>query len=1112
MRSFRYAPKRGENAKARLKRALAVSFAFLSCARAQISDGILESVPLDMSLSETNSQTLYQELNPENTGMANFENNFESPRIWGNHWRTYLFGAIGTGVAIGDVDADGKPDVFVVSKNDESRLYRNNGDFRFSDITEKSGIDEKRSSGMDKNETPGGGAAFADIDNDGDLDLYLCYLGAPNQLWINDGSGRFEERANEWGIDVSAASVMGHFVDYDRDGLLDMYLATNLLQEGDVYPGPEPDKLFRNIGDRFIETTSEAGISGEGHAHSAVWWDFNGDGHPDIYVANDFAGVDKLYRNRGDGTFEDVIAESFSRIPYYAMGADFGDINGDGLEDFWVADMAPYKRSRYKRTLESHRHVYEGDPSAVPHQYMQNALLLNLTGERFTEIAGMAGLHRTDWTWASRLVDMDNDGRLDAFSTNGMLRNFNDGDLGMRLAGRHNQRQYAQVFGPQPVLEEANLVFRNQGDARFREMGGEWGLSKMGVSFGAAFADLGGNGTLDLVIGNLKEPPSVYRNTGTKGSRLLIALRGVDSNHFGIGARVEVFAGDQRQVRMLSPQRGYMSSDAPILHFGLAEAETVDEVTIRWPSGRVQRLNHLAVNRRYTIKESGERTPQGSPVSSRFSRASAQFPTKAARKDPGSKEFLTQPLLPFPQARFLVNAVSGDLNSDGIADLILGGASGQESTVLIGGEDLVFREVWSLDLEEDFPSSDSDLAVGDFDGDESLDLVASSGGSSLAKDDIGYQDRVYFGDGKGEFRRDFDGTISEENHSTGAIAAGDFDNDGVLDLFVGGGAVPGRYPEIEESKLWRGTGDGAFESVELDGDRKLSEIGRVTDAVWADFDVDDYPDLVVSREWGPPLLWLNREGVLSLEADAFGGEERSGIWTTVEVGDFDGDGVLDLASGNLGLNSGGLWNPSKESRHLWWKGVGKEPQLIETHEIEGVEWPLVWRDRIRTSEIGRRVSTISYTDFANRSVSELFGDLEDQQFQSLSINEPRSGVFWGQGEGRFEFEAFPWSAQSGRVFDLLVADFNQDGVQDIMAAVEPPSLAPWTGRSEDGHIILLLGSRDRRFKSELPLASGLDVGDRSPRKLLWDDFDGDGREELAITFVEGEPLVFELEW
>ncbi len=492
----------------------------------------------------------------------------------------------------------------------------------------------------------------------------------------------------------------------------------------------------------------------------------------------------------------------------------------------------------------------------------------------------------------------------------------------------------------------------------------------------------------------------------------------------------------------------------------------------------------------------------------RFTQVEAQFPDGAVRQETSANEFSRQPLLPFALERFVKSAASGDLNKDGRSDFVLGGGSGQSARVLLGGERLVFSDVWSLDIEEDFPSADAAFALADFTRDGELDLVAVSGGAALDEGDLGYEDRMYRGDGKGGFARDFESGISRFTRSSGTVAEADFDQDGQVDLFVGGGYVPGRYPESAGSALWRNLGEGEFERVDSEAAAGLDAVGRVSDAVWADLAGDGYQDLIVSKEWGQVELWRNEKGRLSRSGDAFGGTESAGMWTTLEVADFDGDGRLDVAAGNIGLNSGGLWEPSLGPRRLWWKPVGGSVQLIETHLEDGSEWPLAWKDRVAEDRAFRRFSSIGYSAYSERTAFELFGNLEELDFQRLELNEPRSGVFWQQSDGRFTFQAFTTLGQSGRIVDLLASDFDQDGRADLVASMELESLAPWTGRSERGHLLLLSGDSNRQFASELPWSTGLDIGPNSPRSLLWSDFDGDGENELLVALLEGAPLVF----
>lgn len=1098
--------------RSRWKRWVGVALAVLGgwpvCAGAAELSESLTILPLATKSSEGDAAKLFEEIDPAESGLAGFTNDYGSPRIWGLQWRTYLFGAIGTGIAAGDIDGDGRPDLVAVSKNERSRIYRNLGGFRFQEITEEAGFDDGPGSGIDKQETPGGGVSLVDVNNDGHLDIYLAFIAAPNQLWINDGSGRFTEQAEAWGIAVSAASVMGYFADYDRDGLLDLYLATNLLQVGDEYPGPQRDRLFRNRGDHFVEVSEEAGIRGTGHAHSAVWWDFDRDGWIDLYVANDFTGVDRLYRNLGDGRFEDVIAGASPRAPYYAMGVDFGDLNGDGLDEFWVADMAPTGRARYKQTLESHSHVYASSAASRPPQYMQNVLLLNLNGKRFADVAALAGLHRTDWTWAVRLSDLDNDGILDAYATNGMLRNFNDGDLGMRLQGRNNIATYARIFKPTPVLKEGNLAWRGRGGVVFEPIAGTWGLDKVGVTFGAAQADFDGDGDLDLAMSNLREPPSIYRNRESRRHRVVVDLRGEASNFYGVGARVELVAGGRSQVKTLMPFRGYMSTDQPILHFGLGEVDRIEQLAIRWPSGQRQAFRDLAVNRRYRIREGGTVSPAPPPDPPRFRKLAAVFPPEVAREDPGFGEFSRQPLLPFARSGLRAAAAATDLNGDGHPDLVLGGPSGQGAVVLLGDGQFGFEHAWSLDLEEDFPSDDTALVTADFDADGYGDLLIASGGAGLDAGDPGYEDRLYTGDGSGGFLRDFETAFSDSREPTAAMALGDFDGDGHRDLFFGAGVVPGRFPQSGRSSLWKGDGNGGFQRVDAQWAPELADSGRVTDAEWIGPEHGGSSGLVILREWGVPEFWRWSDGRFERQPLGRDGPALTGMWTSLAVGDFNGDGRIDLAAGNLGLNAGGLWKPEEENRRLWWRVRDDGIDLIESHLVDGREYPLAWWDRLKEAFPRNAMRARSYTEFATQELGETFGDLAGAGYTLLELEEYRSGVFWQETDGSFRFEPMPRLAQSGRIVDLLAADIDADGIDDLVASVEPVSPAPWIGRREQGQVLLMLGAADRTLDLELAGESGIDVGATSPRSLLWKDFDGDGREELVVVPVEGAPLVF----
>lgn len=645
----------------------------------------LNSAPLAPPSPQTGA-TLFTRLSPEETGiLAN--NEYADPRMWGERYQEFALGSIGTGITVGDYDNDGKPDLYIVNKTGPSKLFRNLGNWKFEDTTQKAGLAPEAESGLlswfssdeDENDVEiwKQGAAFADIDNDGDLDLYLCRNSAPNQLFINQGDGTFTEAEDANGLALNSASGMACFADFDRDGWLDVYVQTNLLDAATSSDGNR-DRLYRNNGDgTFADISDAAGISGLTLGHSATWWDFNEDKWPDLYVANDFDTPDTLYRNNGDGTFTNVLDQVIPHQSFSSMGADLGDIDNNGHIDFFVADMAPTTHEMDHRGMAITRYSMreENTPLGVAPQYMYNALYLNHGAGRMQEGAWLYGIARTDWTWSPRFVDLDNDGWLDLHVTNGMSREYQNDDLRQRIYRTINPQARLAVMKSTPVMNESNLAYRNQKGQGFKRIEQEWGLGEVGVSFGTAYADFDNDGDLDIAYTNLDAPPTILRNESQSGNRVIFDLRGSASNRYGVGASIEIQTKSGKQLRQLVLARGYLSSSEPALHFGLGEDTTIQRATISWPSGETQVLENIPANQRLLVQEPSK--SQASPASPRPELVKHKRTTPIFKKEAAPSLSPTPKNQPKSNSPFLESTlancdIQADFNGDGIPDHAIG--------------------------------------------------------------------------------------------------------------------------------------------------------------------------------------------------------------------------------------------------------------------------------------------------------------------------------------------------------------------------------------------------------------------------------------------------------
>jgi len=1089
------------------RRCAAVAGLFaLAAVAAATADPAVRAEPL-APRSGPPGATMFAEMPASQTGIS-APNPYDDPRMWAELYQELVYGAIGTGVAAADYDGDGRPDVFIATKTGQGGLFRSLGGWRFEDVTERAGLTGgsgalawvKSFFGDADSEAWTQGAAFADVNNDGRPDLYVCRFGAPNRLYINGGDGTFTEEAAARGLALADASGMAAFCDYDRDGWLDVYVQTNMLSAS-ASPDGQEDRLFRNNGDgTFADVTAKAGIRGITLGHSAVWWDHDEDGWPDIYVANDYATPDRLYRNNGDGTVTDVLDRALPRTPYYSMGSDLGDVNNDGRVDFLVADMAATSHEKNMRGMASSRARAQEEPAAntTAAQRMTNALYIATGAGRFLEAAHLAGLEATDWTWSVRLEDLDCDGRLDAHFTNGMLREYHNNDLLDRIMGVESTAESRRMMQASASLAERNLAYRNLGDLRFEETGVAWGLAQNGVSFGAAFADFDGDGDLDMVIANLGGEPTVLRNDAPSGNRIVVALRGTRSNRAGIGAKVRIRTASGVQVRELSAARGYLSSSEPVAHFGLGDDAHVEELTVEWPGGGVQRFTDIAANQRLTITE-----PASDPEPDRVN---AELQTGTARSEGGSGFGVppsgglfrpvpqpqlsapedeapateAQPLLPFRFDRRGPALAAADLDGDGREEIFLGGTASSPLQIQPGAT---------------LPSDgvdDGPLLLFDYDSDGDHDVLRTKSGANRTAN---YQPRVWRNEA-GRFEPV--DVLPAVSIAAGAAAAADFDRDGDLDVFIGARHEPGRYPHPPRSVLLS-NGAGLFVDATPDAIRTA---GMVTAALWTDLDVDGWPDLLVATEWGPVRAFLNERGTLRERTDL--GFGIAGLWTSLAAADFNGDGRPDIVAGNIGLNT-----PYRAPAILYagdFRGGGGS-QIVEAHVEDGRLLPRRTRQELG-SQIPQVLRKFPKNDaYARATLEEIIGERLAGATRLEAI-ELRSGVFLSRPDGTWRFADLPRIVQVAPLQGLAIADFSGDGRTDIFAVQNSFAPATSTGRFDGGAGQLLLGDGAGNFAAVPPAESGLVVpGDA--KALLTLDLNGDGWPDLLASRNNESTLAFE---
>ncbi len=1070
---------------------------------------------------------MFTELTPAETGIE-FTNEYLDPQMWNNRHQEFSLGASGSGITIGDYDNDGRPDVFIVNKTGRSRLFKNLGSWKFEDVTEQSGLGppapgllESVSSwfGSDQEtesvEIWKQGAAFADVNNDGWLDLYLCRTAAPNELYMNQGDGTFLEAENAAGLALASASGMAAFCDFDRDGWLDAYVQTNML-DSSKSPSGQRDRLYRNNGDgTFSDITDQAGISGQTLGHSATWWDYNEDGWPDLYVANDFAKPDQLFRNdssKGSPSFTDVIDSVVPRQPFSAMGADLGDVNNDGHVDLFVADMAPSTHEAEQRGMAVTRYAMRHkspDTDDTP-QYMFNALYLNTGTGKMLEGAWMHGLAHTDWTWSPRFEDLDNDGFLDLYITNGMTREYQNADLRQKVFRATSVQTRMSIIKSSPTLAESNLAYRNLNGRGFTRVEKDWGLAQVGVSFGSAFADFDNDGDLDLIYSNFNAPPTILRNDCTSGHRAIFELRGTSSNRYGIGATIEIETDSGKQVRQLVLARGYLSSSEPIAHFGLGKNQTINRATIRWPNGRVQTFAHLPSNKRFVVTEpnspiQAEKTPPKTPPLF-IKRGKAAGLTFESQIFPPAKA-ASQALATFSFARRTPTLAAGNLDSDKRPDLVIGSTGVDPAMLLFADAHGTFHSANNVNLPTDgLPNGP--ILIDDFNADGYNDLLLTTADPRPQSTEPHYP-RLFLSNGDRAFQQAPKNSIPAAPPFAGSASSADFNRDGSIDVFIGSRAIPGDYPQVGRSVLFENH-NGQFEDVSEALLPNAGDIGLVTDSLWSDVDTDGWPDLLISTEWGQVKYYRNLNGTgFEDQTEEVGfASAGTGLWSCLAVGDFNGDKRPDFIAGNIGLNTRYHATPDSPAVLYYGNFGGRPPaQLIEAHYEN--ERLVPWRSRKELTDaipsLARKFP--STNAYAAASLEEIISPLNLAKAKRLQATQLQSGIFLSNENGIYHFQTLPWIAQISPLQGIAVADFDGDDQLDLAVTQNLYDVDATTGRFDGGLGQLLLGDGKGEFQAVPPAESGLLIpGDG--KSIVAVDFDGDGKPDIVATRAGSSPLAF----
>ncbi|MEW4922240.1 CRTAC1 family protein [Algibacter sp. 2305UL17-15] len=1042
----------------------------------------------DKEEKTTASNTIFETLDASISGI-DFSNTLtENDSL---NYFTYSYLYMGGGVAVGDINNDGLKDIFFTGNQVSNKLYLNKGHLKFEDVSEKSGV-----SGDKRWYT---GVTMADVNADGFLDIYCSVAGKfqpkTNQLFINNQDGTFSEKAQEYGLADIGNSVQATFFDYDKDGDLDVYVANYPItkfnasvyvyeQKMKTVNDIETDHLYRNDNGKFVDVTDEAGVKSFGLTLSATVGDLNNDSWPDIYVSNDFASPDYLYMNNQDGTFREVIKETTSHTAFYGMGVDISDFNNDGNLDVFQVDMDAKTNKRKKANMAGmNPDLFWGVVDAGFHyQYMQNCLQVN-TGvfeegnPFFSNVSRITGVSSTDWSWGPLFADFDNDGLKDLFVSNGTRREVNNRDF-------FNQIDDAFTIDSDKTLEMSlkipseridNFIYKNNGNLNFKQANAAWGIAFKGFSNGVAYGDLDNDGDLEIITNNIDDKASVFQNNSSEiNNYITINFEGIPNNKFGLGNRVFITTNGETQMQELTLTRGFQSSVAPELHFGLGQSSKIDELKVVWADGAVEFKKEVSVNQILTLNYA-DASPENEQINIEApifnSNITGVFPQHKHHENKFD-DFKYQVLLPHKMSTFGPALAVGDLNNDGLDDYFVGGAFNRIGSLFFQTEN-GFEKQESIFLEEDKLSEDVGALIFDADNDGDNDLYVVSGGYEFSPKSKMLQDRFYVNEGSGNFTKS--SSLPEMITSGSKVYNLDFNKDGKQDLLVLGRQVPGNYPAPANTYLLENkteNGDVKFEDATNASAEAFKNLGMATAAIITDFNDDNAEDIIIVGEWMPIRVFKNTNGIFKEVSEDLGlNKDTTGWWWSINEGDFDGDGDMDYIVGNNGLNYK-YKATEDETFDIYVNDFDNDNKkdIVLSYYNEGKQYPVRGRECSSQQIPQIKEKFKNYETFSNATLVDVY---EKEALESAIHYQVKSfaSVYLENKDGKFISHELPAEAQVSSINKILVDDYDNDGALDAVIAGNLYSSEVETPRNDGGYGVFLKGNNDGTFKALKPSES-----------------------------------------